>query len=72
MVENELTSGLNPAEKAASSSRIRAVLGERLRDYYGRLQHMPPSDRIQALVRQLEQRMQEETAGDVADQRASG
>jgi hypothetical protein len=59
---NELTSELNSAEKAASSSRIRALLGERLRDYYDRLQHIPPSDRIRALVTQLEQRIQEEGA----------
>ena len=72
MAANELTSGLTPADKAASSSRIRAVLGERLRDYYDRLQHMPPSDRIQDLVKQLEQRMQEETVGEAAGQRASG
>jgi hypothetical protein len=57
---NELTSELTPADKAASSSRIRAILGERLKDYYGRLQHMPPSDRIQALMVQLEQKMQDE------------
>jgi hypothetical protein len=70
---NELTSELNPAEKAASSSRIRALLGERLRDYYARLQHIPASDRIQALVVQLEQRLQQEegTGAEAANQRAS-
>ena len=71
MAANELTSGLTSADKAASSSRIRAVLGERLRDFYDRLQHIPPSDRIEALVKQLEQRMREETVGGEGADRAS-
>jgi hypothetical protein len=69
---NEQSSDLNPADKAASSSRIRAILGERLKDYYGRLQHIPPSERIQALMTQLEQKMQEERPdAPGADRRAS-
>jgi hypothetical protein len=60
---NELTSDHNPTEKAVSSSRIRALLGERLKDYYARLQHIPASDRIQVLVLQLEKKLQEEGEG---------
>lgn len=67
MSASELTLTEKSADKAASS-RLRAHLGELLKAYYDRLQHMPAPDRIQTLLQQLEQRVEEgNSASEAAD-----